>query len=193
MVCGMSTISKKICLVGDFGVGKTSLIRRFVDRQFSDQYLSTVGVKISRKTIRKSEVSQSGIPPSEKLLESTLDADREIQLLIWDIEGSTQFRAIAPSYLQGAKGAIIVGDLTRRETLDHLTEHLHTFRTINPGAMAVVALNKSDLVDAAQQKRWLESNSFDNVRDQVLGIYATSAKMSNNVDPLFQVLVNQAQ
>jgi small GTP-binding protein len=82
-------ISKKICLVGDFGVGKTSLIRRFVDRQFSDEYLSTVGVKISRKTLEL-----EGVRQQDQL---------NLQLLIWDLEGHTKFKAIAPSYLQGIR------------------------------------------------------------------------------------------
>ena len=70
----MSTISKKICLIGDYGVGKTSLIRRFVDRQFSDKYLSTVGVKISRKSVEATDSQQQ-----KKL---------KLQLLIWDLECS---------------------------------------------------------------------------------------------------------
>ena len=91
----MSAISKKICMVGDFGVGKTSLIRRFVERQFNDKYLSTVGVKISRKTVELAEVKQQ-----DKL---------SVQLLIWDIEGHTKFKAIAPTYLQVAAGAVLAG------------------------------------------------------------------------------------
>lgn len=66
-------ISQKVCLVGDFGVGKTSLIRQFVDRQFSDQYLSTVGVKISRKLV--------AIPDATQEIQ-------QLQLIVWDIEGS---------------------------------------------------------------------------------------------------------
>ncbi|MEO1762587.1 MAG: GTP-binding protein, partial [Cyanobacteria bacterium J06629_18] len=80
----MSTISKKICLIGDFGVGKTSLIRRFVDRQFSDKYLSTVGVKISRKSVEVTDSKQG--------------KNLNLQLLIWDIEGSTKFKGISASY-----------------------------------------------------------------------------------------------
>ena len=95
----MAMISKKICMVGDFSVGKTSLIRRFVDRQFSDKYLSTVGVKISRKAVE---------------LEGGEGDKKTIQLLIWDIEGQTKFKAIAPSYLQGSKGVIIVADVSRQ-------------------------------------------------------------------------------
>ncbi|MBC6480984.1 MAG: GTP-binding protein [Hormoscilla sp. GM7CHS1pb] len=91
----METITQKICLVGDYGVGKTSLIRRFVERQFSDEYLSNVGVKISRKTLEL--------------------AAANVRLLVWDLEGSTKFQAIVPTYLQGAMGAVIVADLSRRE------------------------------------------------------------------------------
>ena len=85
-------VSQKICLIGDFGVGKTSLIRQFVDRQFSDKYLSTVGVKISRKLVSINNLSDN----------TPVDL-KQLQLIIWDIEGSTRFKAIAPSYLQGAK------------------------------------------------------------------------------------------
>lgn len=161
----LSVISRKLCMIGDFGVGKTSLIRRYVDRQFSDQYLSTVGVKISRK-----------------LIDSL-----SLQLLIWDIEGSTKFKAIAPTYLQGAKGAIIVADATRAETIDHLVNHIDCFLSINPQSFVAVALNKSDLLKAEQIDRLLQSvRQFD--RPQVIGTQATSAKTGESVDSVFEKL-----
>ncbi|KAM3092810.1 Rab family GTPase [Phormidesmis sp. 146-35] len=163
----MTTISKKICLVGDFGVGKTSLIRRFVDRQFSDRYLSTVGVKISRKTIEF---------PAQ-----------DLQLLIWDIEGNTRFKAIAPTYLQGAKGAIIVADVTREETLEHLTQHIQQFLTVNPQGAIVVALNKSDLIEADTLTRLLQLHQFAE-QPHIVGAYSTSAKTGGQVDEIFQQL-----
>ena len=122
-------ISQKICLVGDFSVGKTSLIRRFVERQFKDEYLSTVGVKISRKNIE--------ICPQEK------EEKYLLQLLIWDIEGQTKFKGITPSYLQGAKGAIVVADVTRAETLTHLQDHLNLFFSINPQCITLHQSNHS--------------------------------------------------
>ena len=161
----MSTISQKICLVGAFGVGKTSLIRRFVDRQFSDQYLSTVGVKISRK-----------------LLSAQPNAS-QVQLLIWDIEGSTKFKSIAPSYLQGAKGAILVGDLTRPETLEALGAHLQSFLAVNPAGRAVVALNKADIIKPELHQQSLKSYAL--THSSVLATYLTSAKAGDNVDQLF--------
>ncbi len=171
----MSTISKKICLVGDFGVGKTSLIRQFVDKQFSDKYLSTVGVKISRKLVQVCETE------SKKA--------QEIQLIIWDIEGSNKFKAIAPSYFQGAKGAIIVADVTREETLEHILDHIQSFLAVNPKSGIIIALNKSDLIEAEYLEKFQQ---IYQVSDQicVLGNYLTSAKTGNNVDEIFKVLAH---
>jgi small GTP-binding protein len=113
-----SIISKKICILGDFSVGKTSLIRRFVERQFSDQYLSTVGVKISRKTV------ECNIANQQKQV--------NVQMLIWDLEGNTKFKAVTPMHLQGASSAVIVADLSRQVTIDHIPEHVQCFLSVNP-------------------------------------------------------------
>ncbi|HAG84474.1 MAG TPA: GTP-binding protein [Cyanobacteria bacterium UBA12227] len=155
-------ISKKICLVGDFGVGKTSLIRRFVDRQFSDQYLSTVGVKISREVVE------------------TVN----LQLLIWDLEGHTKFKAIAPSYLQGASGIIIVADVSRIETIERLGEHIKLFLSVNPKGVILVALNKSDLIEPEKLKQLVEMVEVKDI-NQVSGLYITSAKTGKSVDEIF--------
>ncbi|MFB2921472.1 MULTISPECIES: Rab family GTPase [Aerosakkonema] len=168
----MSTISKKICLVGDFGVGKTSLIRRFVERQFSDQYLSTVGVKISRKT-----VELEGVKEQEKL---------NLQMMIWDLEGHTKFKAIAPSYLQGASGAIIVADVTRQETLERMIEHMNLFFSINPKGFIIAALNKSDMFEEEKIEKLLDNYQFEEPR--VLATHSTSAKTGKDVDLIFHKL-----
>ncbi|MBD1940143.1 Rab family GTPase [Microcoleus sp. FACHB-68] len=169
----MSMISKKMCLVGDFGVGKTSLIRRFVDRQFSDQYLSTVGVKISRKNIEL-----IGAKEQEKL---------DLQLLIWDLEGHTKFKAIAPSYLQGASGAVIVADVSRQETIERIPEHLQLFTSVNPKSSIIIALNKSDLIDEEKLAKLFELVE-DLSHEQILSIHTTSAKIGKDVDEIFQKL-----
>ena len=166
-------ISKKICLVGDFGVGKTSLIRRFVDRQFSDEYLSTVGVKISRKTLELEGVRQQN--------------QLNLQLLIWDLEGHTKFKALAPSYLQGSSAVVVVADVSRTETIDRLPEHVQLFLSVNPRGSIVVALNKSDLVDEEKLEKLTKIVQFENL-DQVSGIYPTSAKTGSYVDEIFQQL-----
>ncbi|MDJ0902010.1 MAG: Rab family GTPase [Xenococcus sp. MO_188.B8] len=165
----MSVISKKICLLGDFGVGKTSLIRRFIEGTFSDQYLTTVGVKISRKSLELDSLEQT------------------INFIFWDIEGRTKFQSIAPGYLQGATGVIIVGDLTRPETLTNLQKHLDLFLKINPQGIAVVALNKTDLVDSEKLTKLMEQYSFPN-NLKVLASYGTSAKSGSYVNEIFEQL-----
>ena len=166
----MATLSKKVCLVGDFGVGKTSLIRRFVDRQFSDQYLSTVGVKISKKIIN--------------LPELTLVQDDKFQLMIWDIEGRTDYKPIDVSYLRGSSGAIIVADSSRMETVNSLGRHISMFQTVNPDGPVVIAFNKSDLADVATLQKIMNLNNFAN-EPQIIATYATSAKTGESVDRMF--------
>ena len=166
-------ISKKICMVGDFGVGKTSLIRRFVERQFSDQYLSTVGVKISRKTIEL-----AGVRQQEKL---------NLQLLIWDLEGHTKFKAIAPTHLQGASGALVVADVTRAETIEQIPVHINLFLSVNPKGFIVIGLNKLDLVEEEKLDK-LEQQLQSSKPERVIAIYRTSAKTGLHVDEIFHKL-----
>jgi len=166
----METITQKICLVGDYGVGKTSLIRRFVERQFSDEYLSNVGVKISRKTLELAEAN--------------------VRMLIWDLEGSTKFQAIVPTYLQGAMGAVIVADLSRQETLEGLTDHIQRFLSINPQGLIIVSLNKSDLFDPLEVAELVDRIQFKD-QQQVLATYGTSAKTGQDVDLIFETLAAQ--
>jgi small GTP-binding protein len=172
----MSVISKKICLIGDYGVGKTSLIRRFVDRQFSDHYLSTIGVKISRKVIE--------FPWSNNF------SQQSIQLIIWDLEGQTKFHTIAKNYLQGAAGAVIVADLNRQDTLARIRQHIKTAITVNPqGVKILVALNKCDSIASEKIEQLLELAQIQNLSDAI-AIYRTSAKTGENVDEIFQKLAH---
>ncbi|MDC0832081.1 GTP-binding protein [Geitlerinema sp. CS-897] len=173
----MTVISRKICMVGDFSVGKTSLIRRFVEEKFSDRYLSTVGVKISRKAVEV--VPEDAAEP------------KKIQLLIWDLEGHTKFKSIAPSYLQGAKGALIVADVTRGETIERIRDHIDLFLSVNPQGWTIVALNKSDLANAdklAHLRQTVEAKQYE----RVVSIYLTSAKTGDNVDLIFQEIATLA-
>lgn len=154
-------IRKKIVLIGDFNVGKTSLIRRYVDKAFSDKYLTTIGVKISKKRLQ-------------------LEAG-ECELMIWDIEGATRDKAIPQSYLHGASGAIIVADINRDESIRHLEGHISDFLRVNPGSSYVVAYNKSDLMgDREREKIGYIAKSF-----------LTSAKEDLNVEILFTRLVEE--
>jgi len=160
----------KICLLGEIYVGKTSLIRRYVDRAFSENYLSTVGVTISRKIVRP-PVCAAGDPA-------------EVQLIIWDLEGGGSFREISSTYLKGAHAAVVVGDVTRTETLDALDGMIDHFRLINPGGHVFVALNKIDLRQGAGAPgggHWVHP-------DRTVATLQTSARTGEGVDELFQAL-----
>lgn len=168
-------IAKKICLVGDFGVGKTSLIRRFVQHQFSEQYLSTIGVTISRK-------SMIILSPHEKQTTQT------VQLLIWDIEGKTQFQKISPSYLKSAHGVIIVADLSRQNTIANLPFHIDLARSVNPKDLTLsIVVNKIDLVEEKLLSPLLQQLQIPN-QFPTIPIYHTSAKTGQNVEIMFQEL-----
>jgi small GTP-binding protein len=165
----MSVITKKICLLGDFNVGKTSLIRRFVEDKFSDQYLSTVGVQLSRKSVD---------------IQTDLEIN-QVHLVVWDLEGHTKFKSITPNYLKGASGAIIVADLTRSNSLNNLTQHINLFLEINPKSAIAIALNKADLVPAEKLTKLMKLHSSYNCK-QVIKTYKTSAKTGEGVVDLFQ-------
>jgi small GTP-binding protein len=155
-------IQKKVCMVGIFGTGKTSLVRQFVHAKFSDKYLSTVGVKIDRK-----EVAVSG------------DA---VHLLLWDLEGRDGAQDLQTSYLRGASGIIYVVDGTRRETYTQVPELRQLARAAVGDVPSVVALNKADLAD-----RWALT---DGDRDALAGlpchVFTTSARTGDGVEAAFQ-------
>ena len=161
----MHTVQKKVCLLGDFAVGKTSLIRQFVEGRFDDKYLSTIGVKISRKMITR--------------------ADYLLHLLIWDLAGGDDFSKASTSYLRGASGALLVCDLTRAETLGTLTFYANQLRDLQETAVLVFVGNKVDLV--------AERQISDEALTQVAQTFAapwllTSALTGSNVENAFHHL-----
>lgn len=164
----MSTDYKwKVVLLGDFAVGKTSLVKRYVYDEFSDSYLTTIGVKVTRKDV---------------VINESVKAD----LLLWDIAGSDKFMKISPDYLKGASAGIIVSDLTRKSTIDTIAEHIDLLHSVNKNAYISIALNKSDLVKNAEEyTRIVQDNLAGNVYGKVM---ATSAKDGLNINALFHDL-----
>ena len=157
-------IQKKICLLGGFAVGKTSLVSRFVHSIFSDKYLTTVGVKIEKKSL-------------------TLDK-RELDLVVWDIYGEDDFQKVRMSYLRGASGYLLVVDGTRKSTLDTaLALHAAAEQTIGK-VPCVLLINKADLasiweIDQAAVTRLLQSG---------WRVMQTSAKSGEGVEEAFASL-----
>ena len=121
----MQTIQKKVCVLGDFAVGKTSLIRRYVEGIYDETYLTTVGVVVSRKTIDFPDVT--------------------LNLLIWDLAGGYDY--VKVGYLRGTAGAFVVCDLTRESTLPALRAYVHALAQVSEHAKVVLLANKADLVD----------------------------------------------
>lgn len=165
-----ATFSKKICMLGDFAVGKTSLTRQFVKGIFDDNYLSTIGVKVDRKVIR---VSQDG-------------NEAQLTMMVWDLAGSEKFNHTRANYLRGAAGAILVCDLTRLETLKGLQSYADDLREISPKAKLILIGNKYDLVKQRQITPQHLETAVANLN--VYAYYLTSAKTGNNVDAAFQKL-----
>lgn len=119
-------IQKKVCMIGASGVGKTSLVAKFVHSMFSDKYLTTVGVKIDKKTV-------------------SVDGD-EVMLMIWDLAGDDDYQRLQTSYLRGTSGYLLVADGTRKVTLDQVIEIQSRVAATLGTAPFLLALNKADLV-----------------------------------------------
>jgi small GTP-binding protein len=118
-------VSKKVCMIGAFSVGKSALVERFVHSVFSDRYLSTVGVKISKRVARIDGV--------------------DLSMVLWDMEGKDDFADVNMSYLRGAMGFFAVADGTRRETLD-MALHLRELALATAGDVPhILLVNKTDL------------------------------------------------
>jgi small GTP-binding protein len=165
----MTVIQKKVCLLGDFSVGKTSLVRRFVEGRFEDTYLSTIGVRISRKTLQRTE--------------STL------HLLLWDLAGAQEFNTQS-SYLVGVAAALIVCDLTRAETLSSCAKYVRQVRALNIAAPLVFVGNKADLTaERTVSEVELRACSETQGGECVL----TSAKTGAGVELAFDLLAGKLE
>ena len=145
-------------MVGDFGVGKTSLVKRFVDNSFSEEYLSTIGVSISKKNLNESI------------------------LMLWDIEGNTEFKPVFKQYLLGAKGFIVVGDVTRKDTIDAIAKHIELCHSVVKDAPISVALNKSDMKHVLNQE---ELKRIKSISPSIINVLKTSAKNGDAVLDIF--------
>ena len=157
-------LKKKICMVGQFGVGKTSLVRRFVDSIFDERYLSTVGVKIDRKDVQIGSES--------------------LTLMLWDLAGEDDLAQLRVSHLRGASGYILVVDGCRASSLAKAVE-LQKRISGQLGLLPfVLVLNKADLreqwevkASAAAQHGW--------------PIFETSAKAGTGVEEMFRALAEK--
>lgn len=152
-------LSKKVILTGSFGVGKTSLFNRFIFSRFSEKYLTTIGVKVNKKTININ--------------------GRELSMLVWDIAGEVKQDKVPSSYFLGASGAIYVFDLSRPSTYKNIKEDIEYLNKIIPDSIIKVVGNKLDLT-SPEELAEVKSNI------EVPWSLVTSAKTGENVEELFQ-------
>ncbi len=155
---------KKVCMVGPFAVGKTSLVKRFVESIFSDKYHTTIGVKVSKKKVELAQES--------------------MQMMLWDIEGVDVFTELKSSYLRGASGVMLVIDGTRPTTIRQLNELLSLVRSYLQETPVVILANKFDLTN-----EWkLSQDDATKLRENGLTLIETSAKTGAGVEEAFAAL-----
>ena len=160
-------LEKKICMLGTLAVGKTSLVRRFIEGIYSDDYQTSIGVKVDKKPVR--------------------EAGQEVKLVLWDIFGEDKFQKVQASYWRGMFGYLLVVDGTRRNTLDEalaLNE-----RVVGTGLKvpAILLVNKCDLAD-----QWeIGTDRLAKLADSGWEIVRTSAKTGENVDAAFSRLTSK--
>ena len=153
-------IQKKICLLGAFSVGKTSLVKRYVDSIFDEKYLTTVGVKVDKK-----QLTVNG---------------QDLGFMIWDLAGEDGYSTIRTTYLRGAAGYILVMDGTRPASFDTGLEVQQIAQDVLGDVPFVTAINKADLVD-----QWLLDDEKLATLDDRFDLHRTSAKTGENVETLF--------
>jgi len=160
-------IKKKICMVGAFGVGKTSLVSRFVHSIFSEKYHTTVGVKIDKKAVRHEGA--------------------EIDLILWDLAGEDALTTVRPAHLNGSSGYILVIDGLRRNTLAVAMDLQGRVSQSLGGAPFVCVVNKTDLRESWE----IQQADLDDLVSRGWTVVETSARTGAAVEGVFQTLTNK--
>lgn len=160
----MAVLQKKICMLGGFSVGKTSLVRRYVHSVFSDAYLTTVGVKIDKKIV-------------------TLP-DRTVNLILWDLAGEDDINSFRMTNLRGAAGYVLVADGTRASTLDVALSLRQRVEAECGSLPFVLLLNKSDL-----EEQWaIKDADVAGLREDGWRVQPSSALTGEGVEDAFMDL-----
>jgi len=171
----VKSVKMKICLIGEEGVGKTSLIRRYVFSQFDEKYLRTVGTMVSKKVVE--------LGPIEEKLYS-------LQMLVWDIMGRRDFMSLyKEAYFSRARGILAVLDMTRPETLENLGEWVEGITSSVGDVPLIVLANKKDM---AEHVRVEEDDLLAFCELHRAPYLLTSAKTGENVETAFSKIAEMA-
>lgn len=157
----------KICLLGEAAVGKTSLVYRFIENKFRDNYKSTLGVNLLKKDMM-------------------LDEYGGVSAQIWDLGGQESFKSLRKLYLEGANGAFVIFDTTKRKTFEKLDEWIQSFKESRGNRPLLLIGNKIDLNDKIKVK---ESEAKEYAEKNSMEFIFTSAKTGENVEKAFKELV----
>ncbi|MEW5760885.1 MAG: DUF835 domain-containing protein [Candidatus Thermoplasmatota archaeon] len=165
------SMQKKICILGDPGVGKTSLVVRFVYNLFDESYISTVGANVYTKDV---DISSP-----------TLAKKIKMKLAIWDLAGQLMFTDVNSSHYQGAEGALVVCDITRKKTFENISRWLHNFQKYAKNAPVIMLVNKSDMSNQ-KEVGIQDCEKFSSIYGSKY--FLTSAKSGENVEEAFRDL-----
>ena len=160
-------LQKKICMLGAFATGKTSLVVQFVHSIFTDKYYTTIGVKIDKK-------------------ELTIGT-QDVNLVLWDLAGEDEFLQVHMSYLRGSSGYLLVADGTRPATLDTARSLQKRVEAAIGHVPFVLMLNKSDLTAGWE----IGEEALADLREKGWDIIITSARSSLGVEEAFVTLVKK--
>lgn len=160
----------KLILGGDGGVGKTSMVHRFVEDSFQTDYKSTIGTSIMKKEC-KFEGLQS-----------------KVRFVIWDLAGQAQFKRVRQNYLAKAEAGILVYDVTRRDSFNNIENWYNEIKEITPSISLILVGNKIDLEDQ-REVSFEEGEALANKLG--LSYIETSAKTGENINDSFKMLAFQ--
>lgn len=160
-------IKLKICMIGAYAVGKTSLVERFVRSLYSDNYHTTIGVKIDKKVM-------------------SVD-NTDVTCMLWDIAGEDEFYTVNNSYLRGMAGYFLVVDGTRPSSIEIASRIQERVELLFPDVPFLLIANKADL-----EQDWVLSDELlSDFSERSYDCLKTSAKSGENVENAFQLLVHQ--
>ncbi|MFW9826240.1 MAG: GTP-binding protein [Candidatus Thorarchaeota archaeon] len=160
----------KLILGGEGGVGKTSMVHRFVEDSFESDYKSTIGTSIMKKECEFKEL------------------ESKVRFVIWDLAGQAQFKRVRQTYLANAEAGILVYDVTRQETFDHLEDWFNDIKSISPKISLILVGNKIDL----SEFRVISTEQGEKLAKKLnLSYTETSAKTGENINDAFNMLALQ--
>ncbi|MGY5858173.1 MAG: Rab family GTPase [Candidatus Thorarchaeota archaeon] len=158
----------RVVLLGEATVGKTSLLRRYTENVFEDEYKQTLGTTFATKEVEVKD-ADGGV--------------RGVKLSIWDMGGQSTYRELRRQYMKGSSAAIIVYDVTKPESFMAMNNWFESFREVCPNAPIFICANKVDLTD----KRMVPQEPGMMLRDWFQSeYYETSAKDGTRVADVFE-------